>query len=118
MELGRERRRGRADRREGEGASRERGGAEGEGAAASWSSSSSRHRAGRRAAAAASKLELMLRAGAAFRAQFLPTGIDDLVLSACEGYQRRDAQPLRRGVGLRNMLSLFLCRGVDTFTYT
>ena len=45
MELGRERRRGRADRREGKGASRERCGAEGEGAGPA-SSSSSRHRAG------------------------------------------------------------------------
>ena len=75
MELGRERRGGRADGREGEGASRERGGAEGERAAASCSSSSSRHRAGGVRLTTASKLEQVLSAGGPSREQFLPTGI-------------------------------------------
>ena len=58
----------------------------------------------------------MLEVGAASREQFLPTGIDNLVLSACEGDQRRDAQPLRSG-GRAGERKLFLLQGgVDTST--
>ena len=53
----------------------------------------------------------MLRVGAAFREQFLPTGIDNLVLSAREGYQRRDAQALRCGVASEELCYLFSFAG-------
>ena len=111
MELGRERRRGRADRREGEGASRERGGAEGERWGPCSSSSASRHRADGVRLPQPASCKQMLRAGAASREQFLPTGIDNLVLSACEGYQRRDAQALRCGVASEELCYLFSFAG-------